>query len=106
MAKQENEELWARSIVRSFWITLTGTICVVIYIVVLAQDLPSIEQLENFDPDLVTRIYSSDGKIIHELFLENVYLLNWPAYLSICSMQFYPLKIAVSGNTGEFHCAV
>ena len=64
MAKQENEELWARSIVKSFWITLTGTICVVIYIVVLAQDLPSIELLENFDPDLVTRIYSSDGKII------------------------------------------
>jgi len=50
MAKQANEELWARSVVRSFWITLTGTIGVVIYIVVLAQDLPSIEQLENFDP--------------------------------------------------------
>ena len=84
MAKQENEELWARSIVRSFWITLTGTICVVIYIVVLAQDLPSIEQLENFDPDLVTRIYSSDGKIIHELFLEKrvfVELTGIPLYM-------------------------
>ena len=43
MAKQANEELWACSVVRSFWITLTGTIGVVIYIVVLAQDLPSIE---------------------------------------------------------------
>ena len=84
MAKQENEELWARSIVKSFWITLTGTICVVIYIVVLAQDLPSIEQLENFDPDLVTRIYSSDGKIIHELFLEKrvfVELTGIPLYM-------------------------
>ena len=70
MAKQSNEELWARSVIRSFWITLTGTIGVIVYIVVLAQDLPSIEQLENFDPDLVTRIYSADGKIIHELFLE------------------------------------
>ncbi|HJM94672.1 MAG TPA: biosynthetic peptidoglycan transglycosylase, partial [Candidatus Marinimicrobia bacterium] len=84
MAKQANEELWARSVVRSFWITLTGTIGVVIYIVVLAQDLPSIEQLENFDPDLVTRIYSSDGKIIHELFLEKrvfVELSGIPLYM-------------------------
>ena len=40
------------------------------YIFILSQDLPSIEQLENFDPDLVTRIYSSDGEIIHELFVE------------------------------------
>ena len=84
MAKQANEELWARSVIRSFWITLTGTIGVVIYIVVLAQDLPSIEQLENFDPDLVTRIYSSDGKIIHELFLEKrvfVELSGIPLYM-------------------------
>ena len=57
MAKQANEELWARSVIRSFWITLTGIIALIIYIVVLAQNLPSIEQLENFDPDLVTRIY-------------------------------------------------
>ncbi len=84
MAKQANEELWARSVIRSFWITLTGTIGVIIYIVVLAQNLPSIEQLENFDPDLVTRIYSSDGKIIHELFLEKrvfVELAGIPLYM-------------------------
>ena len=30
----------------------------------------AIEQLENYDPDLVTRIYSSDGKILSELFLQ------------------------------------
>ena len=84
MAKQINEELWARSVIRSFWITLTGIIALIIYIVVLAQNLPSIEQLENFDPDLVTRIYSSDGKIIHELFLEKrvfVELAGIPLYM-------------------------
>ena len=84
MAKQANEELWARSVIRSFWIALTGTIGVLIYIVVLAQNLPSIEQLENFDPDLVTRIYSSDGKVIHELFLEKrvfVELAGIPLYM-------------------------
>ena len=90
MAKQANEELWARSVIRSFWITLIGIIGVVIYIIVLAQDLPSIEQLENFDPDLVTRIYSSDGKIIHELFLEKrvfVELVGIPLYMQHAVMS-------------------
>jgi Membrane carboxypeptidase/penicillin-binding protein len=70
MANNSNDELWAIPIIRSFWIVLSGSIIVFIYIFVLSQDLPSIEQLENFDPDLVTRIYSSDGEIIHELFVE------------------------------------
>ena len=36
----------------------------------LSKNLPSIEQLENYDPDLVTRIYSSDGKVLDELFVQ------------------------------------
>ena len=42
----------------------------VIYIFILSRDLPSLEKLENFDPDLVTRIYSRDEVVIHELFLK------------------------------------
>ncbi|MCP4930864.1 MAG: PBP1A family penicillin-binding protein, partial [Candidatus Marinimicrobia bacterium] len=41
-----------------------------VYIFYLAQDLPSLDQLENYDPDLVTRIYSADGEILDELYLE------------------------------------
>ena len=70
MAHKSNDNLWTIPIIRSFWIVLTGAIVLIIYILFLSRDLPSIEQLENFDPDLVTRIYSSDGKIIHELFVE------------------------------------
>ena len=40
------------------------------YIFYLAQNLPSLDQLESFDPDLVTRIYSADGVILDELYLE------------------------------------
>ena len=36
----------------------------------MSRDLPSLDQLENYDPDLVTRIYSSDGEILDELYLE------------------------------------
>ena len=40
------------------------------FVLYLSKDLPSLEQLENYDPDLVTRIYSSDGKVLNELFVQ------------------------------------
>ncbi|MEE8437481.1 MAG: PBP1A family penicillin-binding protein [Candidatus Neomarinimicrobiota bacterium] len=49
---------------------LTGLASILIYLLILAQNLPSLDQLENFDPDLVTRIYSSDGVLLSKLFLE------------------------------------
>ena len=49
---------------------LIGLGIIIGYIIYLAQDLPSLDQLENYDPDLVTRIYSADGEILDELFLE------------------------------------
>ncbi len=51
-------------------IVLIGLGIIIGYIIYLAQDLPSLDQLENYDPDLVTRIYSADGEILDELFLE------------------------------------
>ena len=47
-----------------------GMVVIFGYIFYLAQDLPSLDQLENYDPDLVTRIYSADGEILDELYLE------------------------------------
>lgn len=47
-----------------------GMVVIFAYIFYLAQDLPSLDQLENYDPDLVTRIYSADGEILNELYLE------------------------------------
>jgi penicillin-binding protein 1A len=36
----------------------------------LTRDLPQIRELENFEPSAVTRIYSADGVLLDELFLE------------------------------------
>ena len=47
-----------------------GMLGVLSIILILSRDLPSLEQLENYDPDLVTRIYSSDGKVLNELFVQ------------------------------------
>ena len=49
---------------------MIGFISVTTLILILSRDLPSLEQLENYDPDLVTRIYSSDGVVLNELFVQ------------------------------------
>ncbi len=61
---------WAHILKRSFYTVLTGMAVIFAYILYLSIDLPSIEQLENYDPDLVTRIYSADGKLLNELYFE------------------------------------
>ena len=45
-------------------------LAVLTFVLFLSKNLPSLEQLENYDPDLVTRIYSSDGKVLNELFVQ------------------------------------
>ena len=40
----------------------------ILYFLYLIQGMPSLKELENINPALVTRIYSDDGKLIHELF--------------------------------------
>ena len=41
-----------------------------VYIVILSKDLPPLEKLENFDPDLITKVYSDDGIMLKELFTQ------------------------------------
>ncbi len=70
MAKSKNPASWVRVIKNSILI-LFGVLFIVLgYIFYLSRDLPSLDQLENYDPDLVTRIYSADGVVLDELFLE------------------------------------
>ena len=61
---------WINIFLRSLGIVLCLTLFVLSYLFYLSRNLPSLEQLENYNPDLVTSIYSKDGKILHELFLE------------------------------------
>ncbi|RMD89417.1 MAG: PBP1A family penicillin-binding protein [Calditrichaeota bacterium] len=52
------------------WISAIGFGLVVgiFYFLYLVQGMPSLQELENINPALVTRIYSQDGQLIHELF--------------------------------------
>ena len=57
-------------IYRCLILIIVGMLGVLSIILILSKDLPSLEQLENYDPDLVTRIYSTDGKVLNELFVQ------------------------------------
>lgn len=71
MKKKRSEfQRWVTYFKYSLILALAGLVGILVYLVILAQDLPSIDQLENYDPDLVTRIYSADGVVLNELFLE------------------------------------
>jgi len=65
-----NQINFPQIIKRSLLVVLLGFIAVISTVLFLSRNLPSLEQLENFDPDLVTRIYSSDGKVLNELFVQ------------------------------------
>ncbi len=57
-------------IIRCLLLILVGMIGSVAIVLFLSRNLPSLEQLENYDPDLVTRIYSADGVVLNELFVQ------------------------------------
>ena len=61
---------WFHIIKRTIYTALAGIVIIFAYVFYLSIDLPSIEQLENYDPDLVTQIYSADGVLLNELYFE------------------------------------
>jgi len=59
---------WTKYLKKATILAFMGMVVIFAYIFYLSQDLPSLDQLENYEPDLVTRIYSADGKILNELY--------------------------------------
>ena len=70
MSKRSTNINFSKILYRCFILIIFGMVMVFTFILYLSKNLPSLEQLENYDPDLVTRIYSSDGKVLNELFVQ------------------------------------
>ena len=70
MSKKKSNISINKIFMRSLAVIFVGALAVLLLLILLAQDLPSLEQLENYDPDLVTRIYSADGQVLDELFIQ------------------------------------
>lgn len=69
-AKKKGSISTLRVILRVFMVLLGITLVGLSYVWFLSRDLPSLEQLENYDPDLVTRIFSADGVLLKELYTQ------------------------------------
>ncbi len=66
------ETFWQRMSRRKMSLLVIGlTLIFIGYFIFLISGLPSLTKLENIDPAVVTRIYSEDGVLIHELFKFN-----------------------------------
>ena len=70
MSKRSTNINFSKIFYRCFILIIFGMLMVFTFVLYLSKNLPSLEQLENYDPDLVTRIYSSDGKVLNELFVQ------------------------------------
>ena len=70
MSKRSANINFSKILYRCFILIIFGMVMVFTFVLYLSKNLPSLEQLENYDPDLVTRIYSSDGKVLNELFVQ------------------------------------
>ena len=49
-------------------VSLTFVVGLFTWLFFLSKDLPSLDELERYDPDLITRIVSADDQVIQELF--------------------------------------
>ncbi len=66
------------------------------YISSLADDLPQFEKLEKYEPNLVTKVYSSDGVLIKEFFSEN------RSQIDLDSIPLHVIQALISTEDREF----
>lgn len=81
----------------AFNIAVIGTVAVIYLFFINSKNLPSYEQLKDYQPPIVTRFYSADGKLLeeyakeHRLFLpiDDIPLIVKQAFLSAEDKNFY-----------------
>ena len=66
--KKNGDNSFYKVIINSFLISLSVLFLIVSYLFILSRDLPSLEELQKFNPEQVTKILSSDGVVIKKLF--------------------------------------
>ncbi len=61
---------WKRALKPAAWILVSTLTVFVIVTISVSPELPSIAQLEVYDPKLSTKVYSIDGKVLKEFYRE------------------------------------
>ena len=68
--KREYQDVsWGKVLLNTFLFLVVCFVGGIIYLFILSRDLPSIKELQRFNPEQVSKILSADGKVIKELFI-------------------------------------
>ncbi len=59
---------WNRIILNVFFSSIIIVVGTIVYLFILSKDLPSLDELQKFNPEQVTKILSSDGIVIKKLY--------------------------------------
>ena len=65
--KEKSLKDWAKAFLFTFLILSSFAITIILFMVYLSRDLPSIEELKSFNPEQISKIISSDNQVIHKL---------------------------------------
>lgn len=68
-----------------------------IFVLVLSQDLPDPAQLERYQPKLVSKVYSADGKLIKEFFEER------RSYITLDQVPEHMIKALLATEDRRFY---
>ena len=61
---RKQAESFGKVFLNTFLFLLAGFIGGILYLFILSRDLPSIAELQRFNPEQVSKILSADGKVI------------------------------------------
>ena len=67
---------WWKVLLNTFLFLLACFIGGIIYLFILSRDLPSIAELQRFNPEQVSKILSADGLVIKELYIHKRDVVN------------------------------
>ncbi len=79
-----------QSFFKSFKIILYLSLLLLVYLIYLSRDLPSLERLETFDPAMLSTIYDRNGEIIGEFYIQKrvfIDLEDMPEHLKYAAIS-------------------
>ena len=60
---------WPNVFLNAFLFSFFFILIILIWIIVVSKDLPSLDELQKFNPEEISKIYSADGRLLKELHL-------------------------------------
>ena len=69
MNKNKNSSLlqWGKAFLYTFLFLFVISISILAYMVSLSYDLPTLDELKNFNPEQISKVISADGQVLHKL---------------------------------------